>query len=104
MQVCTNCNSHKYPFHMYLLSLITASSEDFQANITVLTFQPMNHESCVTVAITDSVALEMPESFFVTLKKPAGLDERIAINTARDETEVEIIDDDGEYDDYRIVQ
>ena len=58
----------------------------------------MNHESCVNVTITDSVALELPESFFVTLKRPAGLDERISINTARDETEVEIIDDDGEYD------
>ena len=58
----------------------------------------MNHESCVNVTITDSVALELPESFFVTLKKPADLDERISINTARDETEVEIFDDDSEYD------
>ena len=58
----------------------------------------MNHESCVNVTLTDSAAVEMPESFHVALKKPADLNERISINTARDEMEVEIIDDDGEYD------
>ena len=60
-----------------------------------LTFEPMNPESCVTIAIRNSVDLEMPESFFVSLQKPSGLDDRISINTDEDETEVEIIDDDS---------
>ena len=56
----------------------------------------MKYESCVNVTITDSAALEMPESFFVTLRRPHQLDARVAINTSRAEMEVEIIDDDGE--------
>ena len=60
-----------------------------------LTFEPMNPESCVTIAIRDSVDLEMPESFFISLQKPSGLDDRISINTDKDETEIEILDDDS---------
>ena len=60
-----------------------------------LTFEPMNSESCVTIAIRNSVDLEMPESFFVALQKPSGLDDHISINSDKDEIEVEILDDDS---------
>ena len=77
-------------------SLFTDIGDDFvPPSPRHLTFEPMNPESCVNVAIRDSVDLEMPESFFVALQKPSGLDDRISINTDEDETEVEILDDDS---------
>ena len=69
---------------------------DFRPSREVLTFQPMNPNSCVNVTLIDTLALERSESFFVTLQRPDNLDERITINTARDETEVYIFDNDGE--------
>ena len=69
---------------------------DFRPSSEELTFQPMNPNSCVAVTLIDTLALEMPESFFVTLQKPDELDERITINTALAVTEVYIRDDDGE--------
>ena len=57
----------------------------------------MSPESCFNVTIIDSVALEMLESFFVMLQRPDDLDERISINTTRDEMEVGIFDGDSEY-------
>ena len=74
---------------------------DFRPRSEVLTFQPRKHDSCVTVTLVDTLALEMPESFFVTLQKPDDLNERITINTARAEVEVYIRDDDGEHDKIR---
>ena len=76
----------------------TAIDEDFQPSSTVLTFEPMNPHSCISVTLTDSLDLEMSESFFVTLQKSDDLDERISINANKDEMEVVIIDDDSEYD------
>ena len=63
-----------------------------------MTFQPMKPDSCINVTLIDTLTLEMPESFFVTLQKPDDLDERITINTARAETEIYIFDNDGECD------
>ena len=74
-------------------SLFTDIRDDFQPSRRYLTFEPMTQECCITVAIRNSVDLEMPESFFVTLQRPVGLDERISINTSEDEMEVEIFDD-----------
>ena len=62
-----------------------------------MTFEPLTQESCITVALTDSVDLELPESFFVILQRPVDLDGRILINNSEDEMEVEIIDDDSAY-------
>ena len=90
---------HHYHNNIYIrisFSSFTDINDDFVLpSREYLTFEPMNPESCVNVAIRDSVDLEMPESFFVTLQKPSGLDERISINTDEDETEIEIIDDDS---------
>ena len=87
----------RYHIHIRIsFSSFTDINDDFvPPSRRYLTFEPMNSESCVTVAITDSVDIEMPESFFVALQKPSGLDECISINTTMDETEVEILDDDG---------
>ena len=71
---------------------------DFRPRSEVLTFKPTQHDSCVGVTLVDTLALEMPESFFVTLQKPDDLDERITINPVRAEMEVYIRDDDGEYE------
>ena len=57
----------------------------------------MTQESCITVALRDSVDLEMPESFFVMLQRPVGLDGRILINNSEDLLEIEILDDDSAY-------
>ena len=40
----------------------------------------------------------MPESFFVTLEKTDGLDDRITINNSANIQEIEIIDNDSMYD------
>ena len=93
VQVSSNKNAL---FMSYDMTSFTAIDEDFQPSSTVLTFEPMNPDSCISVTLTDSVDLEMSESFFVTLQKPDDLDERISINTNKDEMEVEIIDDDSE--------
>ena len=99
MQVCTSNSNHQIPFSLMPIpsSSFTDIGDDFQPSRRYLTFEPMTSESCITVPLRDSVDLEMPESFFVTLQSPVGLDERISINTSEDETEVEIIDDDSAY-------
>ena len=102
MQVCTiiariilRCHYHNIYIHISFSSFTDINDDFVLPSREYLTFEPMNPESCVTIAIRDSVDLEMPESFFVSLQKPSGLDDRISINTAKDYTEVEIIDDDS---------
>ena len=102
MQVCTiiariilRCHYHNLYIRISFSSF-TDNGDDFvPPSRRYLTFEPMYPESCVTIAIRNSVDLEMPESFFVSLQKPSGLDDRISINTDKDETEVEILDDDS---------
>ena len=101
MQVCTIIARIILRRHYHINIRISFSSftdinDDFvPPSRRYLTFEPMNPESCVTIAIRNSVDLEMPESFFVSLQKPSGLDDRISINSDKDETEVEILDDDS---------
>ena len=99
VQVCTSNSNHQIPFSLMHIpsSSFTDIGTDFQPSRRYLTFEPMTQESCVTVAIRDSVDLEMPESFFVILQRPVDLDGRILINNSKDELEVEIIDDDSAY-------
>ena len=97
VQVCTiiariilRCHYH----NIYIRISFSDINDDFvPPSRRYLTFEPMNPESCVTIAIRNSVDFEMPESFFVSLQKPSGLDDRISINTDKDEMEVEILDD-----------
>ena len=63
-----------------------------------MTFEPLLPESCINIAITDSVNVESPESFLVILRRTDNLDERISISKSANELEIEIIDDDSTYD------
>ena len=82
---------------MHIPSSFTDIGTDFLPSRRYLTFEPMTQESCISVPLTDSVDLEMLESFFVTLQRPVYLDGRILINYSEDEMEVEIFDDDSAY-------
>ena len=54
-------------------------------------------ESCIRIPITDDMAVEQRESFFVSLQRTDGLDTRIQIDPNFDEKEVIIFDDDSKY-------
>ena len=61
-----------------------------------MTFAPTESEACAVVTLVNSVDLEMPESFRVTLQLTnPDLDDRIVVNEDYNEGKVEIIDDDG---------
>ena len=61
-----------------------------------MTFAPTSSKACATVTLVNSVDLEMPESFTVTLQLTnPDLDDRIVLDEAYNQGEVEIIDDDG---------
>ena len=60
------------------------------------TFADDSREACIAVALVDSIDVEMPESFFVSLSlddTPHG--GRIRLSENEVEGEVEIMDDDG---------
>ena len=62
-----------------------------------MTFEASETEKCLSIPIADTLGHEQDESFFVTLQRTDGLDERIQLNAAV-VGEIEIIDDDGECD------
>ena len=64
---------------------------------TDMTFEASETEKCLSIPIADTLGLEQDESFFVTLQRTDGLDERIQLNAAV-VGEIEIVDDDGECD------
>ena len=65
---------------------------------TTLQFAACVMKSCVSVSIVDDEMLENDESFDITLKRTPGLDNRIILDAVVGV--VEIIDNDGRYEDY----
>ena len=63
-----------------------------------MTFGASETEKCVEIHIVNTMGVEMTESFFVTLERTDGLDERIQIDPAAVEGEIEIWDDDSTCD------
>ena len=57
-------------------------------------FDTCENRSCVYIAILEDMALEVNETFTVSLGRTADLDPRILVDPVREE--IVIIDDDGE--------
>ena len=62
-----------------------------------LVFRTCISESCIRIPITDDMAVEQHESFFVSLQRTEGLDTRIQIDRNFDHKEVTIVDEDSKY-------
>ena len=63
-------------------------------NVT-LTFAECQRRSCVNVSIVDDDAIELTESFSITLERTLGLDDRIELGPV--DGEVQINDNDGAF-------
>ena len=62
---------------------------------TILMFDSCDKKSCVNISIVDDDVIEDTESFSVLLAETPGLDVRITLDPV--EAEIEIIDNDSEY-------
>ena len=63
---------------------------------TNVTFESREtEESCVNISIVDDLGVEVDQTFFVTLERTNGLDERIQVDPDAKEGEIEIYDDDS---------
>ena len=62
---------------------------------TILSFGGCQTEMCAEITIVNDVIPEMNESFFVTIRRSPGLDDRISIDSVNGE--ILIVDDDGMY-------
>ena len=63
----------------------------------ILTFTPEDNNPCIPVIIFDECRVEQNESFFVTLERTPGLNDRVIIDPCKSEGEVVIGNDDGKY-------
>ena len=63
----------------------------------ILTFTPEDNNPCIPVIIIDEHIVEQNESFFVTLERTPGLNDRVIIDPDKSEGKVVIGNDDGKY-------
>ena len=77
------------------------SSLDYGAVDTVLMFAACERKNCVNLYITNDIILEKDESFDLTVEKTSDLESRITLDPVNGV--VEIIDNDGRYNDYTLV-
>ena len=80
-----------------VIIIILADIRDHSGVSGDLVFPTCISESCIRIPITDDVAVEQHESFFVSLLRTDGLDTRIQIYPRFDEKEVIILDNDSKY-------
>ena len=82
----------------YIVIIILADFIDDHSGVSGdLVFSTCISESCISIPITDDMAVEQRESFFVSLQRTDGLDIRIQIDRNFDHKEVTIVDDDSKY-------
>ena len=62
-----------------------------------LVFAPCDSERCHKIPINDDMIVEQPESFFVTLERSDGLDDRIRLHRDFTNKEVTILDNDSKW-------
>ena len=63
---------------------------------TNFTIEKCSTEQCIAIPLHDDMILEQVESFFVSLERTTGLDERVILHNGYVLKEVIIMDDDGE--------
>ena len=84
--------------HIVIYNNILADIHDHDGVSGDLVFPTCISESCIRIPITDDMMVEhRTESFFVSLQRTEGLDERIQIDSNFDEKEVTILDNDSKY-------
>ena len=77
---------------LYYNCLHTVSPMDYAAESVVLKFCECETRRCANITIIDDLALEMVESFEITLGRTADLDSRITLDPV--DGNIQIIDND----------
>ena len=70
------------------------------SSILALNFNTCDTQRCTEIPIENDTIVELTESFFVTLGRTPGLDDRITLDPH--DGEIEITDNDGLWDSYNI--
>ena len=81
---------------MYILYLFSVASDDYYPLNETLQFSVNQTRVCTNISIIDDLTVEQKESFYISLERPADLNNRITISYASGE--VVISNDDGESD------
>ena len=75
--------------------ILLAESEDHSHLCHIVTFEKCAKEACEYIILEDDRMVEMDETFYVTLARTPGLDERIRLYPTK--KTVKILNDDGEW-------